>query len=128
MKSYEKEREEFLREENAKKVQAKKNEEQTTTVWEFKDESPQKTSAQMASQIADHNEATKERVLALNDQRNKTNALAAQDEEDASETEIEKAHPNKKAFKHDLHPNNWKTKFLYPYALDPAPLKLDDKK
>ena len=128
MKSYERDREEFLRDEHTKKVIAKQNEEQTSRVWEFKEESPKKTATQLAAQIAEHNEHTKERVLAVNQKRQQTNAHAQVEDDDASEDGYEKAHPNKKAFKHDLHPNNWKTKFLYPYALDPAPLRLDDSK
>ena len=36
-----------------------------------------------------------------------------------SETQTKRAHEL------NLDPNYWRTKFLYPFALDPAPLRLD---
>lgn len=31
----------------------------------------------------------------------------------------------KRAYELDLNPEYWRKKFLYPFALDPAPLRLD---
>lgn len=34
----------------------------------------------------------------------------------------------KRAFEMNLDPSYWKTKFLYPFALDKAPIRLDGAK
>ena len=41
-------------------------------------------------------------------------------------TETDDSQPKRK---HELNmdPEYWKKRFLYPYALDPAPLRLDDE-
>ena len=49
-------------------------------------------------------------------------------EEAEAEGSDEEAHVDdkpKKRFELNLDPNYWRKKFLYPFALDPAPLRLD---
>jgi len=52
------------------------------------------------------------------------------DEAEPSEEEVQHDGENKtkKRFELNLDPAYWRKKFLYPFALDPAPLRLDAAK
>ena len=54
----------------------------------------------------------------------------AEGEEEASEEEGQDGEQpaTRKRFELNLDPNYWRKKFLYPFALDPAPLRLDASK
>ena len=60
----------------------------------------------------------------------KKQSLAAENEEDADcEDETNEGETKaQKRFELNLDPAYWRKKFLYPFALDPAPLRLDASK
>ena len=49
-------------------------------------------------------------------------------EEEALEGEQQQPSKSIKRFELNMDPEYWRTKFLYPFALDPAPLRLDASK
>lgn len=60
----------------------------------------------------------------------KKQSLNEAEEAEPSEEEALEGEPQKsvKRFELNMDPNYWRKKFLYPFALDPAPLRLDASK
>jgi len=53
----------------------------------------------------------------------------AEEAEPSDEEALDAEHQKSvKRFELNMDPNYWRTKFLYPFALDPAPLRLDASK
>ena len=63
----------------------------------------------------------------------KKQSLIEGEEEEASDEEGQEGaavieNVARKRFELNMDPNYWRKKFLYPFALDPAPLRLDASK
>lgn len=72
----------------------------------------------------------RQKVNTMIEEKKQSLADAEEDDEGCSEEPGagEAAEPAKKRFELNLDPAYWRKKFLYPFALDPAPLRLDASK
>lgn len=66
------------------------------------------------------NNLIEEKKQALNEE--------AEGEESADDAPDGEHQKSVKRYELNMDPNYWRTKFLYPFALDPAPLRLDASK